>query len=540
MSGAEHSGHSFIGAPRSAAQLWAGARRHAGRVRSAGAGSRFVGVLALLTGVLLVAGLVTQMVLDRRLTATESIRERSVAALIAAERLRAGLAGADATAASNVFAWVTLAPSSLSPAERRSFYDRVKADDFYAGDHSGDVSAGIAGDLTGDAAPGGAGDGAAGADPAAAANPYSAALRGAETALLDLREIDPGACDRARDPESTHCLMTRIATLIPEYTGLVAAAAANTRAGNTVGGAYQNLASDLMTRSILGQTDQLVAAYGDRVDQDYRQATSGAAEGVLLGALGGVLVALVGAQVYVFRRTNRMLNLGLVTATILVVGAGSAGLVLLHGQGERLVTAQRSDYVPTTLLAASRTLALQARTCEFLSLISLGNGENADRCFEDAVSALGYTPDGQPKGPSSGGGTLTAGLIALPDRFAGQRAELGGDLGRWLQVRARAVATLQEPPPTAPAGDSTGTGAAGTTGPTAFGRAIEGTLASPHFERFVGGTDELLAQGTDSFAAELRAAARDVRLLTGIVVGAAVLAVLCAGLGIGSRIREYR
>ncbi|OHV36235.1 hypothetical protein CC117_18695 [Parafrankia colletiae] len=514
--------------------MWAGARRHAGRVRSAGAGSRFVGVLALLTGVLLLAGLVTQMVLDRRLTATESIRERSVAALIAAERLRAGLAGADATAASNVFAWVTLAPSSLSPAERRSVYDRVKADDFYAGDHSGDVSAGIAGDLTGDAAPGGAGDGAAGADPAAAANPYSAALRGAETALLDLREIDPGACDPVRDPGSTHCVMTRIATLIPEYTGLVAAAVANTRPGNPVGGAYQNLASDLMTRSILGQTDQLVAAYGDRVDRDYRQATSGAAEGALLGALGGALVALVGAQVYVFRRTNRMLNLGLVTATVLVVGAGSAGLVLLHGQGERLATAQRSDYVPTTLLAASRTLALQARTCEFLSLISLGNGENADRCFADAVSALGYTPDGQPKGPSSGG-TLTAGLTALPDRFAGQRAELAGDLGSWLQVRARAVATLQEPPPTAPAGDSTGAA-----GPTAFGRAIKDTLASPHFERFVGGTDELLAQGTDSFAAELRGAARDVRLLTGIVVVAAVLAVLCAGLGIGSRIREYR
>ncbi|WP_066069778.1 hypothetical protein [Frankia sp. EI5c] len=494
------------------------------QVRAGGAGSRFGGVLAVLLGVLALAGVVSHEVLDQRLVATDNIRERSAAALIAAERLRAGLAGADATAAAGVFAWVALAPGdSTDPARRRAYYDRIKGDSHYAGDHSGDG----AGTRSGKAD-----DPSSVAGPGRAVNEYSSALRGAVTALLALREIDPGGCDPVRDPQSTHCAMDRIATLIPEYVGLVAEATANTRAGNTVGGSYQTLASTLMATSILGQTDLLVSAYGERVDQDYRRATSGAAEELLLGAFGCALTGLFWTQFYVFRRTRRILNVGLAAATVLVVGVGAAGLVLLNGQQSRLAATQRADYRPMTLLAASRTLAFQARTCEFLSLMSLGNGEEADHCFASAVSALGYTPEGRPGAPSEArrrDGLLTAALAALPSESAARGGELAADLGGWLRTRAGAVATLHQPPTRS--GDAPPV--------NVFERAVEETLNSSDFDNFVGGTDELLARGVDSFDDELRGAAAAVRLLSGLVTVLVSIAVLGAVLGVGARIREY-
>lgn len=490
-----------------------------------GVGSRFGGVLGGLLAVLLLAGVVAHAVLDRRLDATDSIRERSTAALVAAERLRAGLARADATAASNVFAWVALAPSNeLGPEQRQAYYDRIKAGAYYAGDHSGDTPVRDAETAIGDDAV--ADTGTAGAD--AAVNGYSSALRGAVTALLDLREVDPGACDLSRDPRSTHCAMDRIATLIPEYVGLVAESVANTRAENTVGGSYQTLASELMSTSILGQTDLLVTAYGGRVDSDYRRATSGAAEGVLLGMFGAALVALGAAQIQVFRRTHRILNLGLAAATVLVVAAGGAGLVLLHGQQSGLSTAQRAAYRPTTLLAASRALALQARTCEFLSLMSLGNGEKADRCFERAVAAMGYGPDGQPLARSADP-TLVMALDELPDSFAAERERLAAGLRGWLRTRAEVTAILHEPPSTP-----------GGTAVNVFDRAVGQTLESASFDQLTSGMDGLLAVGAGRFDRELRRASLDVRMLSGLVVVVTVLAMACAVLGVGARIREYR
>ncbi|OHV27721.1 hypothetical protein BBK14_19775 [Parafrankia soli] len=479
-----------------------------------GAGSRFVGVLAVLIGALLLAGTVSRAVVAQRLDATESIRERSAAALIIAERLRAALARADATAAANVFSWVDLVPSRpSSPAERRENYDEVKAGGYYTGDHSGDAAvSGLAGD---DTAP--AGDGPA------APNQYSAAVRSATTALLELREVDPGECESARAPGSTsHCAMDRIATLIPEYVGLVAEASANTRAGNTVGGSYQRLASDLMATSILGQTNLLVTAYGDRVDADYRRATGGHGEDLLLLVLACALVALVGAQVYVYRRTRRILNAGLLAATGVLGAVAVACLVLLGGQQSRLSAAQRGDFVPMTLLAASRTLALEARTCEYLSLASLGNGDGADACFQRAVAGLGYGLDGRPT-PTAG--ALSAALAELP----AERAELAAEFTAWLRERGEVVATLRRPPrPTAGAGS-----------PDVFDDVVGVTLRSEHFDRFITRVDGLVGAHLEGFNGEVDAGAADVRLLAAVLPIALLTAASCCVIGISARVREY-
>ncbi len=478
----------------------------------------------MLIGALLLAGAVSRAVVAQRLDATESLQKRSAAALIIAERLRAALAQADATAAANVFAWADLVPSRpSSPAERRADYDRVKASGFYTGDHSGDAT--VTGPTSDDAASGGAA--ASRGTAPAAPNEYSAAVRSATTALLDLREVDPGECGPARAPGSpaaaTHCAMSRIATLIPEYVGLVAEASANTRAGNTVGGSYQRLASDLMATSILGQTNLLVTAYGDRVDADYRRATGGHGEDLLLLVLAFALVALVGAQVYVHRRTRRILNAGLLAATGALGALAVACLFLLGGQQSRLSAAQRGDFVPMTLLAASRTLALEARTCEYLSLASLGNGGGADACFQRAVAGLGYGLDGR---PTPRGGALSAALAELPAERAGLTAEFSA----WLRERGEVVATLRRPP--RPTGDAAGS-------PDVFDDVVGMTLRSEHFDRFITQVDGLVNGHLGGFDTDVDAASADVRLLAAILPVALLTAASCCVIGIGVRVREY-
>lgn len=218
---------------------------------------------------------------------------------------------------------------------------------------------------------------------------------------------------------------------LPVYTGEVERARANNRLGLVVGGAYLREASSLMQGTILPAADGLAAAAADRIDHDYRQASRVYHPVVVAVAGLATLAVLIVLQVRLFRRTNRILNPALVAATLLAALALGWTLAAFGVQRARLLDSRDDGYVPMTMTAQARALALRAWGDESLSLISRGNGAGLD-ADADAVSArLGYDAQGRPTGT----GLLPA-TAALP---GSDRAARGALAPTWQSYQASAV-----------------------------------------------------------------------------------------------------
>jgi hypothetical protein len=85
-----------------------------------------------------------------------------------------------------------------------------------------------------------------------------------------------------------------------------------------VGNAYLRQASKLMREEILPAATVLYAHAASRLDDAYASGTS-ATEVVLLVVVGAVaLLLLLVVEVYLYRRTHRMVNVGLAAATVVV------------------------------------------------------------------------------------------------------------------------------------------------------------------------------------------------------------------------------
>lgn len=164
--------------------------------------------------------------------------------------------------------------------------------------------------------------------------------------------------------------LSELATNIPVYSGLVASASANNALGYPIGSAYLREADNLMQSSLLPAAQRLYEIDTQRLTDAQDSATSFPWLAALL--VVALLVALVITQRYIRRRTNRVLNVGLVVATIAVVLAvlwSSTALVLetVHVSHGRSVGS-----APGGTLARIRTSALQARTDETLTLVARG------------------------------------------------------------------------------------------------------------------------------------------------------------------------
>jgi hypothetical protein len=110
---------------------------------------------------------------------------------------------------------------------------------------------------------------------------------------------------------------------LPVYTGLVEEARSNNRQGVPVGAAYLRRASELMRTQLLPAAERLSVVEAQRADADYRDGTrnTGLIVAVVLGGL--LLVGLVVTQVAVGRFTNRVLNVPMLVATVILVGLGA-------------------------------------------------------------------------------------------------------------------------------------------------------------------------------------------------------------------------
>ncbi|MGW5637031.1 hypothetical protein [Streptomyces sp. NPDC003832] len=321
------------------------------------------------------------------------------------------------------------------------------------------------------------------------------------------------------DPDSpSAATIAELNRLLPEYKGLVEQARTYNRQGFPVGGAYLRYANEKMQEQMLPKAEDLYTRENQRLREDYAAATPYPWIAIALGVVA--LTALGWAQHRNYRRTNRVLNHGLVAATAtavvvllwLVVGhsVARAGLNDSYDHGVRSLN----------VLHDARIASLKARGNENLTLVS--RGAQTKKVGEETYDAYDYEFEREMK-------TLGKGLTlaeGLADDRAGEQPVTAA-VGNMTEWRKRHAAARAE--------DENGEyqqaldrviGAKGTTG-----------------ECF-DSVDANLAKALEHETTEFKSAAGGgLDAMTGLSTGAAVLAVLGAAgavLGIGRRLSEYR
>jgi hypothetical protein len=177
-----------------------------------------------------------------------------------------------------------------------------------------------------------------------------------------------------------------IAASLPVYTGLIETARTYNRQNLPVGAAYLREASTLMRDRLLPAADQLYRLETERLagDRDGAAAFPWLTVPLILLTLAGLVVA----QVYLVRRTRRLVNVGLATAT-------AAGAVLLLwvglswiGAAVNLNASDRDGSGQVEVLAQARIAALQARADEALTLVARGSGGAFEDDFNTNMTTL--------------------------------------------------------------------------------------------------------------------------------------------------------
>ncbi|MFC9431143.1 hypothetical protein [Streptomyces sp. NPDC056987] len=303
---------------------------------------------------------------------------------------------------------------------------------------------------------------------------------------------------------------------LPRYTGLVERARANNRQGLPLGGAYLRYANEQMTRELLPAAEKLYAAETERLARDNDDARLWPFVSLAVGVVA--LGVLVWAQRRNYRRTNRVFNHGLLAAT-----AGATVLLLWLAVGQtvartELNNAQTQGQESLKVLNEARINSLKARANENLTLVARGAVLTADGKHDK------YETD------------YTTGMDKLSTAL-GEAKKLADDSagGRPVDEAISAVTQWRERHKSVSETDRTGDYSAAV-------RKVIGDSGSTgqSFDT----VDEALGTAVEQEQKEFKRAASDGRdALTGLAVGAGVLALLAAVgaiLGIGRRLSEYR
>ncbi|WP_265523151.1 hypothetical protein [Oerskovia flava] len=219
-----------------------------------------------------------------------------------------------------------------------------------------------------------------GLEPTAQRERFDEAVLAATTLLTEL-----AGRNAADSPE----LATAQAGL-SDYVRLVEQARANNRQGFPVGSAYLDQASTTLRDETLPALDGLVVANADRVATDF----AGVRNALWILAAGLLALAvLVLVQVWLARRTHRVLNVGLVAASAVVLVIGIGGAVVL-GQASSTANAVRAGpYAATLASSQAYSLANDAKSMESFTLIKRGSGQAYEEEFVASVTEAGERLD---------------------------------------------------------------------------------------------------------------------------------------------------
>ncbi|MEC3975451.1 hypothetical protein [Amycolatopsis sp. H20-H5] len=212
---------------------------------------------------------------------------------------------------------------------------------------------------------------------------------------------------------------------LPVYTGLIETARANNRLGYPAGASYLREGSELLRAKVLPAAQDLYRIDTDRLAQEQDDATGFPWLATLL--MLALLAALIVTQVYLTRRTNRLLNVGLVVASVSVVVALLWGTVALVVQGSLVASGQDNGTHQVDVLVRARIAALQARADETLTLVARGDGAPYEADFKQLAGQLG--------GPDGKGGLLSeAQGLADGQGPAGQIDAAIQDASAWFKA----------------------------------------------------------------------------------------------------------
>ncbi|MPY80730.1 MAG: hypothetical protein GEV04_20265 [Actinophytocola sp.] len=325
----------------------------------------------------------------------------------------------------------------------------------------------------------------------------------------------------ASDPAATLRMTAQIDVIsqqLPVYTGLVETARANNRQGFPVGASYLREASALMRSVILPAAEELYRTDTERVAE--QQDDAGGFPVLAMLVVVALLAALVSTQRYLTRRTNRVLNVGLVLATV-AIGIGVLWSVAALTVQSVLIGAGKDDGTEQVdLLVKARIAALKARADETLTLVARGDGGGYEQEFILLSSRLA--------GDDGSGGWLAEVKATATDgtRLASEVSAAQDSAVQWL----RAHADVRELDNAGDYGD-------------AVRLAIDGGNPDGAAVAFVALDDHLRAaidEARQSFFDDTTAASRALTLLAPGWIVLGVVAALGVGAGIRERLREYR
>ncbi|MGW3112712.1 hypothetical protein [Streptomyces sp. NPDC001091] len=337
----------------------------------------------------------------------------------------------------------------------------------------------------------------------------------------DIRTAASGLIRAAADTEPgspSEATVRKLNRLLPEYKGLVERARVYNRQGYPVGGAYLRYANEKMQTEMLPAAQDLYTKENQRLDADYADATPYPWAAITLGLLALAVLGL--AQYRDYRRTNRVLNHGMVAASAatvvvllwLVVGhtVARSGLFGSYDHGVRSLNVLHNAQIAALKARGNENLSLVARGAETVEV----NGTKQDayyHAFDQDLAALDarLTEARRLADDAEGGAPVDAArgdADAWRDRHGTARGE--DEKGNYQRALDLVI------------------GADGTTGAS--------------FD----GVDRSLSRALGHEQAEFDRAATGGRdAMTGLPEGAAVLGVLGAAgavLGIGRRLSEYR
>ncbi|MWV51033.1 hypothetical protein GRS96_17325 [Rathayibacter sp. VKM Ac-2803] len=227
-----------------------------------------------------------------------------------------------------------------------------------------------------------------GLEPADQREEFTSSVQAAAAQLATLSSSEP------RDAEA----LAAVARDLTTYSGLIEQARANNRQGFPVGSAYLDQASAVLTAEdgVLADLNELVETGADRVASAYDTVRWSVL--LLVGSLA-MLLLMVGAQIWLARRTHRYLNRPLATATVLLLVLGIAGGVAFGTTSSNAAAVRGDSYRATLAVSQALTAASEAKSLESFTLIKRGSGAALEAQFQaSATEATTKLQDGVDEG----------------------------------------------------------------------------------------------------------------------------------------------
>ena len=333
---------------------------------------------------------------------------------------------------------------------------------------------------------------------------YDDAIRRATTALV------AAANGVSSGDVTTITLLAQMSNRLADYLREVDTARANNRSGNPLGVAYLGQASGLMQGTILPLAERLHTTQSQSVAATQTATARFPLMPVLLAA--SVLLALTGAQLYLYRLSRRRISPGLAMATllmaVLVIWLTIAAMASTAASNH----ARDRGTQPLSIVVQARILAQQARTDETLALLRHGSNTQAEADFATNTKTLSSVL-GQYRNhpPSPESGPQIASAVSALDGWLTAHGVLQQRLSAGDFSAAARLATGPEP-----------------SGATAHVLALDAALQ---------------AEITRLRAVEFDSTTTAYRALSLLPTGGAALAVLCAlcaCAGIWPRLNEYQ